>query len=216
MGISEKHRGVTLNIARQADLAELSDLLGSVFSKRDPPAVAAGFSKENLEALARVFGAKSIQEKLSFVAREKDTGRMIGVALAHDFGRPPSNEIAALIPYFEPLLAFLEQLDEKYTSTKTVVAGSFLHIFMIAVDEAWSGKGIAQQLVRECTANGGRHGYHTAFTEATSEVSRCVFRNNGFEEQYFASYEDFEFKGSFPFASIHEHKGCALMDMKIA
>ena len=209
------NRGFAVNIAGSTDLADLAELLGDVFSKREPPAVAAGFPARKIEALAKVFGAKSIREKLSVVARSEDTGKMIGAVLAHDFGTPVSNDIEPLIPIFEPLLAFLGQLEEKYSVTKSIVAGDFLHVFMIAVDEAWSGKGVAQQLLHACMVNSASHGYQTAFTEATSDASRRVFRNIGFQERHFASYGDFVFQGSRPFASILEHKGCALMDMQI-
>lgn len=203
-------------VAVSADLADLAGFLGKVFSKHEPPAVAAGFPAHKIEALAKVFGAKSISEKLSVVARSKDTGKLIGVVLAHDFGTPPSDEIQPLIPTFEPLLAFLEQLEDQYLAAQSITAGDFMHVFMIAVDEGWSGKGIAQQLLRACISNSASLGYGTIFTEATSDVSRRVFRNLGFQEQYFSRYEDFEFQGSHPFASIREHNGCALMDMKVS
>jgi len=209
------NHGFAVNIAGPTDLADLADLLGGVFSKREPPAVALGFPARKIEALAKVFGAKSIQEKLSVVARSEDTGKIIGAVLAHDFGTPPSDDIEPLIPVFEPLLAFLEQLEEKYTVTKSIVAGDFLHIFMIAVDDVWSGKGVAQQLLQACIVNGASHGYRTAITEATSDASRHVFRNIGFKERHFSSYADFVFQNARPFASILEHRGCALMDMQI-
>ncbi|MEP1355125.1 MAG: GNAT family N-acetyltransferase [Tateyamaria sp.] len=205
-----------VKIAAAADLSDLAVFLSDVFSKHEPPAVAAGFPVRKIEALATVFGAKSIQEKLSVVARAGDTGKIIGVALAHDFGTPPSSDIEPLIPIFEPLLAFLEGLEEKYLATKTIEAGNLLHVFMIGVDESWSGNGIAQKLLHTCIANSASHDYKTAFTEATSERSRHVFRSIGFQEQHFAAYEDFVFQGSRPFASIQGHKGCALMDMKIS
>lgn len=208
--------GFADNIATPADLSDLAEFLSDVFSKHEPPAVAAGFPARKIEALATVFGAKSIQEKLSVVARADGTGKIIGAVLAHDFGTPPSNDIEPLIPVFEPLLAFLDGLEEKYIGKKTIESGDFLHVFMIGVDEAWSGNGIAQQLLHTCISNGASHGYQAAFTEATSERSRHVFQSIGFQEKHFAAYEDFVFQGSRPFASIHHHKGCALMDLKIS
>lgn len=215
MGTTIENQGFTIHIAISADLAGLAGLLAEMFSKHEPPAVAAGFPAHKIEALATVFGAKSISENLSMVARSIDTGKIIGVALAHDFGMPPSDEIEPLIPTFAPLLAFLEQLEDQYLATRSIAAGEFVHVFMIAVDEAWSGKGIAQQLLQNCIRNSASQGYDTIFTEATSDVSRRVFRNIGFAEQHFAGYENFEFQGTHPFASIKEHNGCALMDMKI-
>lgn len=207
--------GFAVNIAGPTDLSDLAELLGFVFSKHEPPAVAAGFPAQKIEALARVFSAKSIQEKLSFVARSDDTGKIIGAVLAHDFGTPPSNDIEPLIPVFEPLLAFLEQLKKECIAMKSILAGNFLHAFMIAVDEDWSRNGIAQNLLKTCILNGTNHGYQTAFTKAVSDSSRRVFRKIGFQEQCFVRYGDFIFQNSRPFVSIIHHKGCAVMDMKM-
>ena len=38
----------------------------------------------------------------------------------------------------------------------------------------------------------------------------------GFERWFFTHYRDFEFDGQRPFASILEHKGCALMEWHVA
>lgn len=200
--------GFAVNIAGPADLSDLAELLGFVFSKHEPPAVAAGFPAQKIESLARVFSAKSIQEKLSFVARSDDTDKIIGAVLAHDFGTPPSNDI-------EPLFIFLKQLLEECIATKSILAGHFLRILVIAVDEDWSRIGIAQNLLKTCILNGTNHGYQTAFTEAASDSSRRVFRKIGFQEQCFVRYGDFIFQNSRPIVSIIHHKGCAVMDMKM-
>ena len=215
MGRPEPDHDVTFNIALSADLGDMAALLGDVFSRREPPAVAAGFPAPMIEKLVAVFGAKSVREKLSVVARSTQTGEMVGALLGHDFGTPPSNEIEPLVPTFEPLIVFLDQLEDPYRAAGTIAAGDFIHIFMIAVADNWSGKGIAQQLLQACMGNGAQRGYRTAVTEATSEVSRRVFQNIGFQEQHFARYETFDFQGARPFASISDHKGCALMDMMI-
>ncbi|MFK5977616.1 MAG: GNAT family N-acetyltransferase [Rhizobiaceae bacterium] len=215
MDKAEPNLEFTISIASSADVVDMAILLGGIFSKSEPPAVAAGFPASKIEELAKVFGEKSVRENLSVVARSSDTGDTVGALLAHDFGTPPPDEIGPLVPTFEPLLAFLGQLEDKYRTTHTIAEGDFVHVFMIAVDDAWSGKGIAQQLLQACMSNGASNGYRFALTEATSDLSRHVFRNIGFQELHFASYEDFEFQGTRPFASISDHKGCALMEMKI-
>lgn len=203
--------GVTISVAVHSDLDEMAALLAEVFSTREPPAVAAGFAASKIAALATVFGAKSVRENLSVVARSSD-GAMVGAVLAHDFANPPPDEIEPLVPVFAPLLAFLDQLEDTYAKTHDIAAGGFIHVFMIAVEGNWLGQGIADQLVQACMSNGASLGYRMAFTEATSKASRHLFQKTGFQQRHFARYADFEFDGGRPFATISDHHGCALMD----
>lgn len=206
---------LSITIATRSDLSEMAALLANAFSTREPPAVAAGFPAEKIEALAHVFGGKSIHEGLGVIARAGDSGAMIGAVLAHDFATPPPDEITPLVPVFEPLLVFLDQLESAYSGSQDIGPESHVHVFMIAVDDAWGGRGIAQDMLSICLSNAAGKGYRTAFTEATSQISRHVFHTLGFEERAFARYLDFKFKNGHPFASIREHGGCALMDKNL-
>jgi len=214
MRLSENDLGVDYEVANASDIDEMSRLLGDCFSKREPPAVAAGFTASQLEQLVQAFGSKVANERVSIIAKSRQSGEMVGALLVDDFGCPPPEGLDPLFPIFEPVIVFLDRLDDKYRETRTIVEGAFLYLFMIGVHEEWIGQGVATEMVRFCLQNGARNGFKVALTEATSESSRRVFQKVGFEEKAFENYKDFELRGMRPFESIQEHRGCALMETK--
>jgi predicted N-acetyltransferase YhbS len=161
-------QGIIIRCVLEKDIFEMSQLLGDVFSRRDPPAIATRFSVDKLEKIAAIFGAKSAREGLSSVAVDTRSGDIVGAILAHDFGLAPPSEIENIDISSEPVIALLDELETTFSNTHDIKAGEFLHIFMIAVRDEHSGKGIAQNLVEGCLQQADAAGYGVAFTEATN------------------------------------------------
>ena len=91
----------------------------------------------------------------------------------------------------------------------------YLHLFMLAVDGQFAGRGIGQELIRRCIENGYRKGYQKALTEATGKISQHIFRKNGFVQRFCVPYRSFMYEGRLVFASIQGHEGAMLMDRSI-
>jgi len=208
--------GIVFRDMSEADNAEMSKLLADVFSRRDPPAMATQFSPKKLEEIAAIFGTKSAKEGLSSVAVETSSGKIVGAILGHDFGCPPPSEIGNVDLSSEPVIALLDQLEEIFSKTHEVRPGEFLHVFMIAVRDEFSGKGIAQNLLQFCLKQAQKSGYSVAFTEATNQISQSIFRKFGFEEIHLVDYHAFEFNGRKPFQEIIDQRGCALKEIQLS
>ncbi len=206
---------VTYDVAMSNDVDDMASFLGDCFSRREPPAVAAGFRANKIAELVKALCSNPATVGLSVVARDRRSGELVGAALASDFAVPPPDSVEPLVPIFVPLLAFLEQLDDQYSAIRKIEEGRFLHLFMIGTTDTRLGQGIAGNLLRTCLRNGQALGFHSAVAEATSGASRALFGKHGFEELFFAGYEEFEFDGERPFESIKEHQGCALMEARI-
>lgn len=200
----------------EADNGEMSKLLGDVFSRRDPPAVSTKFSPEKLEKLAALFGMKSLKEGLSSVALEEDSGEIVGAVLAHDFGKPPPDGISAMDLGSEPVISLIDELESAFLNTHSIRAEKYLHIFMIAVRDDFSRKGIAQNLLDSCVNQAKRSGYQIAFAEATNRFSQRIFLKAGFDVVCSIEYEDFELDGQRPFLDIKDEGACLLMELDIS
>jgi GNAT superfamily N-acetyltransferase len=197
------------------DTDEMSRLLGDVFARRDPPALAVGLSGSEFEAFVRLFCPKAEAEGLSVVARSPATGEMIGALLAEDSASEPPDGLDRLSAKFRPIFDILGQLDTEYRRGREVQPGESIHLFLLGVVERFAGKGVAQGLVVECLANAVRRGYRLGVTEATNKTSQHVFRKQGFAERVFRSYADHRFEGRDSFRSIAEHGGPILMDRRL-
>ena len=154
-----------------SDAEDLSVLLGEVFARRDPPAVAAGLTAPEFEAFVGLFCPRAVAEGLTVVARSAATGELCGALLTEDSASELPEGIDHLSPKFDPIFDILGELDTEYRSGQAVHPGESMHLLLVGVAERCTGQGLAQQLVAECLANGARRGYRVAVTEATNTTS---------------------------------------------
>lgn len=200
----------------ETDNDAMSKLLGDVFSRRDPPAVSTKFSLEKLEKIAELFGSKSAKEGLSSVALVAASGEIVGAVLAHDFGQPPPDGIDAVELDSEPVIKLIDELEGFFSKTHDIQEERFLHIFMIAVRDDFSRRGIAQSLLDSCLSQAERSGYRIAFAEATNRFSQSMFLKAGFTSTHSIGYEDFELNGQRPFLDIKDEGACVLMELDLS
>jgi len=197
------------------DAAEMTRLLGDVFSRRDPPAVAVGMTPPEFESLVRLFCPGAAVDGLTIVARHAGTGELVGALLTEDSANAPPDGMDRLSPKFEPIFDILGQLDTEYRADTPSRPGESLHLFLLGVSESVAGRGVGQHLVSTCLEHGARKGYRRAVTEATNRTSQHIFRKQGFVERVRRSYGDHRFDGQAVFASIAEHGGPILMEKRL-
>lgn len=198
-----------------SDADEMAKVLGEVFSRRDPPAVAAGLTASEFEAFVRLFCPTAEADGLTIVARLASTGELVGALLTEDSASALPDGMDRLSAKFDPIFDILGQLDAEYRGNRAVRPGDSLHLFLLGVADRVAGRGVAQQLVAACLEHGARRGYRLAVTEATNKVSQRIFRKQGFVERVQRSYQAYRFDGRAVFASIAEHGGPMLMDRSL-
>lgn len=207
-----EHKGIAYGVAEESDLEEMTRLLGAVFSRHDPPAVATGLTPTEFEDFVRLLCPAVAGGRLTIVGRSAETGELAGVLLTEDSASPAPSGIDRLSRKFDPIFDILGQLDADYRQGQPALPGQWLHLFLLGVAEAFGGRGVAQQLVTLCLDNGVRRGYRTAVTEATNSVSQHVFRKHGFADRAQRFYRDHRYEGRAYFAAIDGHVGPILMD----
>ncbi|MBI1917135.1 MAG: GNAT family N-acetyltransferase [Planctomycetes bacterium] len=208
---------INFSVYTAADANEMVQLLGEVFARRDPPAVAVDLTPSEFGSFVRLYCPKAATEGLTIVARSADTGEMIGALLTEDSASAPPDGMNHLSTKFDPIFDILGQLDADYRAGQTSVRpGESLHLFLLGVAPRFAGQGVAHQLVAKCLAHGAGRQYRVAVTEATNKTSQHIFRKQGFVERVRRSYQDHRFNGRAFFASIVEQGGPILMDKQLA
>jgi ribosomal protein S18 acetylase RimI-like enzyme len=202
-------------VAEESDLEDMVQLLGAVFSRHDPPAVATGLTPAEFEEFVRLLCPAVAIGGVTIVGRD-DTGQLAGALLTEDSASSLPSGIDHLSKKFEPIFDILGQLDADYRQGKPAVPGEALHLFLLGVSDAFAGRGVAQQLVGVCVEYGKRKGNSVAVTEATNNVSQHIFRKLGFVDRVQRSYRDHRCQGGSFFADIHEHIGPVLMEKLLA
>ena len=210
--IQTQIHGVVYGLAETTDIEEMAELLANVFSRSDPPAVAASLSFHDVYEVVIQYGRRAPGDALTLLARIQPSGKLVGAMLSDDFASPPPVSEEKLAQNFRPIAALLEGLDEQYRKSHPVVPGQILHLFMLAVASDFGGKGIARTLVHLTLENGKHRGFARAITEATGNVSQHIFRKNGFIERCRIAYQEFMYEGKRPFESIVEHEAVILLE----
>jgi ribosomal protein S18 acetylase RimI-like enzyme len=198
---------ICCEILRPADAADAVSLVARAFSEDEPMSVAVGVTVAEMEQLLLPAAEQIVADGLTVVARDTQTGEMAGVLVTDDFAAPLPLGAAGASPKFDPIFALLERLDEEYRQDRSVSRGEYLHLFMLATEARYRGRGVAGRLVRACLENGERLRYRQALTEATGVVSQHVFLGAGFAERLHAAYRDIP-----AFAGIEGHAATILMD----
>ncbi len=206
---------LTYGVLQACDADAVVHLLAAAFSAREPPAVAMGLSYDDLATFVRQLIPCAADAGLSAVARPASAGDAVGVMLNDDFGRPFPINSSAISQKFLPIFSMLGELDDLYRESRAVGKGECLHLFMLAVDPPFTGKGVAQRLVETSLQLAKTKGYRYAVTEATGLISQRVFRKLGFEERFRTSYADYKYREQSVFASIVAHDGTALMERSL-
>jgi ribosomal protein S18 acetylase RimI-like enzyme len=196
--------GIRHSVGTPAEVPELIGLLSRTFATNDPPAVAVGLTPDELETYLAAYSAMACRG-LTIVARNGRSGEMAGALLTLDAAADPG-PADGLSPKFSPIMNIFSHLEGPLTSAPEPAPGEVLSLLMLGVADAYAGRGIAQELVRQCLANGAQGGYRRALTTATNPVSQHIFRKLGFNTLATTSYGDYRWNGVAPFASI-AHQG---------
>lgn len=203
---------IEYGLPEASEAQSMSQLLGEIFSRRDPPAYAVGLTADEFEVFARLLCPKAIADGLTIVARRSDSRKLVGVMLTEDCATQMPEGMDRLSSKFDPILDLLGQLGTEYWDDRPARAGDALHLFLLGVASEMAGRGVAQRLVTECLEHGRRKSYRLAVTEATNKVSQHLFRKLGFVERVRRSYESHRYDGKSFFGSIADEGGPALMD----
>lgn len=203
---------VEYGVLHIGDIDGMIRLVAEAFSSSDPPALAMGLTAQDLERFLRIIAPPAAEAGLTTVARLRSTGEVIGAMLSDDLAMPLAADPELISRKFRPIFAMLEQLERQYFALQPPQEGEHVHLFMLAVDGRFAGRGIGQGLVQSCLENARTRGYRRAVTEATGAVSQHVFGKMGFQERARISYQEFQYEGKAVFSSIASHGGTLLMD----
>ncbi len=208
-------QGISYGLAEEPDVDEMTGLLAGVFSRSEPLAVATGLTFDEMQAIVGHLGRRIADAGLSVIARDQQSGRLIGASLTDDFAIPPPDDIDVLPGKFRPIAEVLEELDQQYRKAHRLNPGEVLHLLMVAIAPDSGGKGVASMLLTLTLEHGKQKGYVKAVGEATGKVSQHIFRKHGFVERFHIRYGDFLYEGKPVFNSISEHEALILMERNL-
>jgi len=219
MSFSQSVSGIRYELLSEETLASAIECVSHSFTQREPLAAHMGITVDEFLIFANAFYPSLIEPALSFVAVDDAEDKVVGVRISEDFYQeveePP--EIPGLSPKFFPIFGLLEELGAHFKEIRELVPGKYVHMFMIAVEHGYEGRGIAPNMNKLFFRHVIERGFTHAVTEPTGLISQHILENKfGFHTLLEIPYADFELEGERPFADLTEHPSAKLMEKALS
>ena len=216
MDVVHEAQGIGYELLRPEVLDDMAGVVANAFAGYEPTSVALDISSEEFVDYVQLYGTRMLRENLTIVATDLSTGDLVGALIADDLasGSPAGRE--HLSEKFEPVLALLDELGERYREGRDIVSGQYLHLAMLGVRRPIQNKRVGQTLLRLCLNHGADRGYRVAVAEATGAISQHILKDKfGFVPRVEVSYKTFAHRGKRVFESIEGHAGSVLLDRAV-
>lgn len=155
--------------------------------------------------------------KLSFVAINPKTEKLLGVLIGEDLYDYIHNDqpsIVDLYPETKPIFTLLDKLTHEYYFKKNPQRGQVCHLFMVAVYPG--GKlGTSVRLSKHFIKKAVEYNYGEVVAEPTGRISQGILGLSNMDIINEIEYSKFQLDGEFPFKDIEDTPVCQLRAMKL-
>ena len=204
--------GIVYEVFKDQDVGAAIHCLTTTFLHGEPMTRNLGISPRTFQALAEVVCTKAALEGMSVLAKDSDTGAIVGCLMSEDFGRDPGDPPERVPADFAPFLALLSNLDENFKKIHSSSGHEVLHEFMIGVYPEYQGRKIGYHLVEANNQLGRMKGFQGAIAEVGGPISQRIFID---QHRYHVvdaiKYKDFRFQGKRWFEGIVDGEDCKLV-----
>src|SRR5262245_22628975 len=105
MKLLRKVQGVQYELFNMHALDEMARMVAEAFKRYEPMTAAQDVPFQEFVDFVRLLGPKAHHEELTVLARDQETGQVIGAMIADDFASAPPEGMGVLGEAFEPILA---------------------------------------------------------------------------------------------------------------
>lgn len=213
--LAEKKR-IIYEIFNEDDLEQTIACIVDVFPGREPMTEALHITPDEFYSFAKIYCKKAVKDGLSVVAKDKDTGGVIGFMISEDLASEPPEGIEMVNKKFHPIMALLNRLEEEYIKTRTVDKGKVLHLFMGGVRQYYEGRNITTTLIEENLKLAKMKNFSYVIGEVTGKVVFHITSDKlGFNEKYSIEYKSFTYRGEKVFKNIETSTRCILVEKQL-
>lgn len=207
--------GIVYKLFQSEDLESAIACVVDVFPSSEPLTQALKITQKEFYPLAEIVCRAAVQEELSHIAKDVETGEVVGFRISEDLVRNSNEESLFMfenLVKFHPMLALLENLDRQYMESRAINKGQVLHWVMVGVRESYRNRNIAKTLLEINLKEAKSKNFVTAICEATGIISQYNAAKIGFQEIVSIAYKDYTYEGQRVFENIAPHTRCVLME----
>lgn len=203
---------IDFQILTENDLEAAIYCIESAFISGEPMFKALSLTTEQFRSGVAVICQRVLEQGLSVIAKDNQSGKVVGCAIGKDFMTDMLDGTEAVSPKLYPVFHLLEMLDENYKAQHSVQPGELLHFLLLGVIKPFTNQGIGRLLTLELHHLAQKHHYQGVILEATGPISQHIFLNRlNYQEIDAIYYREFEYEGQKVFSSITECESCQLL-----
>ncbi|XP_069705100.1 arylalkylamine N-acetyltransferase-like 2 isoform X4 [Periplaneta americana] len=211
--------GYDIVTAKEDDKERIAEYLRKYFFPESPVNVASGASPNR--RADEIIGLKYLSQGTSLLAVSKDDGRILGATINYDtfpkdkapedtFSKNLSNEAYAKIEKFVRLL------EDNADIWKLTGVDRGLYIYILSVDPATRGRGIAKALMEQTREVARSMGYPMVWIICSNVYSIRIARNMGMDAAYTMPFSEYKDKDGKPIFNVpHPNTECVVFVQKL-
>lgn len=195
-----------------ADVDAAARLYTEVFLADEPTTRISGMDFPGFFPFAEAYVKILARKKLSFIAREIETGEIVGFIFSLDLTDDPEQEepiMKEFLSHFRGTVAMLDELEARYFNHETLLPGSVFHVFQIGVRRGFRERGTAKTMIHQTVSHARDLGFSQVAADCTGPVSKQAFDRCGFHEVCYYPYDEFCMDEATVFAGLNQ--GISLM-----
>jgi hypothetical protein len=216
LNMLEEKKRIIYEIFKEDDSEQTIACIIDVFPRREPLTETLHITPDEFYYFAKIYCKKAVKDGLSIIAKDRDTGGVIGFIISEDLASEPPEGIEMISKKFHPIMALLYRLEEEYKKTRRVNKGEVLHLFMGGVSQRYEGRNISTTLIDENLKLAKMKNFSYAIGEVTGKAVLHITRDKlGFIEKHAIEYESFTYKGVKVFKNIETSTRCILVEKQL-
>ncbi len=212
--ILKEEKRIIYEIFQEKDLEETAVLISEVFTRGEPTVRYFGITAKEYHYFAELYCKKGIEEGLSILAKDKDTGKIVAFLISEDFDSSAPEGIEKIDKKIAIDLAIVDAIEEEAKANKKKGERRF-HIFLGGTEKEYVNRGIMTTLIDESIKLAKSKKFTNIIAEPTGFATQHIFKKFGFEQQKMIEYKKFVFEGKNIFEHLESPVGIILMEKRI-
>lgn len=161
-----------------ADEESVAALLAATFSSGEM-LCKGRISTEELLPFATFIVHAAVAQGLSYIAREKTSGKLAAFAICDDYCAPPPPGIEQVVcKPLVPIFSLLEQLSKRaVVSFPYSKRGEMYHVFMGGTAKQFEGQGLGLMMRQHALEIARQKGYRAVISEPTHPATLHIWKN---------------------------------------
>lgn len=206
--------GVLYELMMLKDVEDAVECLAETFVDSEPITRALGITVADFRVFANFFCQNAVKEELSVIARDQNTGKMMGCLISEDLVTRLPQNLETSFPKFAPIISLMRKMDKDYIYKNNVDKNEVMHEFLLGVYPEWQGRHIGENLIICSMIQGRVMNYRGAIAEIGNPVTMHMHEETrGFYVVGDVKYKDFVYDHSKVFKDIitDDNKSCKLV-----